>query len=173
MSDISEKIGVVQRQPETLNDLKNTQFKMMIRKLPNVTYFAQNVVLPGVQVGVVERNTPVGKLYHPGDYSFDEISINFLVDENLSNWISVYEWMKQITNIGNFTDYNRDEIYSDVSIVSLNNHSGYNKEFQLTNVFPVTLSGIEFDSTSDRSEPVIANVTFRYTLLKVICDCNT
>lgn len=172
MSELTEQIGVVQRQPTNLNDLRNTGFKMLIRKLPSVTYFAQNVVLPGVQIGIAEQKTPVGTIYRPGDYSLDEVSVNFLVDEDLSNWIAVYDWMKQITTIGSYEDYDKDEIFSDVSIVTLTNHSGFNKEFILTNVFPTGLSGIEFDATSDRSEPVIANVTFRYTILKVKCECN-
>ena len=45
-------------QPTNTNFLSQIGAKFMIKKLPNVNYFIQNVALPSVDVGTVEIATP-------------------------------------------------------------------------------------------------------------------
>ena len=46
----------------------------------------------GIDVGTPLRNIQIG-----GDeVSFEELTIQFVVDENMKNWISIYDWIISI-----------------------------------------------------------------------------
>ena len=79
-------------QPRTNNYLATNFFKLEIDSFPTVTYFCQSVNLPSLTASVVE--VPVAGFGIPikspvGRYSYENMSVSFLVDENMENWIEV------------------------------------------------------------------------------------
>jgi hypothetical protein len=40
--------------------------------------------------------------------------------------------------------------------------------FHFIDMFPISLSGLEFDSTRQTAEPAVATVTFEYTYYKIL-----
>ena len=85
--------------PDNLSYLAPTQFELLVKKLPNTKYFATGVNIPSVSVAESLQTTRLGaNVKVPGDkITFGELSINFIVDENMENWTELYTWMEQTT----------------------------------------------------------------------------
>lgn len=164
------------RQPDTNNYLSSNYFKLEITRLPLVTYHCQQVNLPSVSLTPVEQSGPLGTTakWIGGRYTWEELNVSFLVDEDMKNWIEVFEWMEEIgtmvdfkSNISAQTTHKHpgqsQDFFSD-SIISITN-SSYNTKLKVNihDMFPISLSGIQFNSTSSDNEPIVANATFAYT----------
>lgn len=171
-TDLVTNIGVVQKQPSSTNPLNNTSYQFNINRLPNVTWFCQTANLPGLALGNAEQMTPFTRIPREGNATFEDLQIQFIVSEDMKNWHEVFEWIKVCTNIDTFNDYDRAKIYSDASLEILTNKFNRNVVVNFRDLFPVALSGIDFDSITDNSEPVIATANFAYTSYNVILkDC--
>ena len=86
--------------PDNLSYLAPTQFELLIKKLPNTKYFSTGVNVPSISVAEVQQPTRYGaNVKVPGDkISYGEITVTFIVDENMENWTELYTWMSQITS---------------------------------------------------------------------------
>ena len=75
-------------------------------RTPNVQYFCQSVNLPDITIGVKEIQTPVKEYQVPGDkMTFGDLSLTFLINENMDNFYEIYDWMKGLTNPKNFDQF--------------------------------------------------------------------
>ena len=84
-------------QPQNKNNLYQDSFKLIIHRAPHVTYFAESVLFPDVNVGAAEQPTTFATIQRPGDHmTFGEVNITFHLDEDLENWREIFEWMKLI-----------------------------------------------------------------------------
>ena len=161
------------RQPDTNNYLSNNLFKLEITRLPTVTYFCQTASIPSLTLSPVEQPTAYGvrPKWIGGQYSFEDLNVSFLVDENMKNWIEVYEWMRSIGNMEKYSDSiyrsQTGDYFSDITLTITN--SAYKPTHTITFVdaYPIGLSSLDFNSTSNENEPLAVNVTFSYTLYKI------
>jgi hypothetical protein len=168
------------RQPDTNNHLLSNYFKLEITRLPLVTYFCQSVNLPSVNLSPMEQGSRMGTpiKWVGGRYDFDSLTVNFIIDEDMKNWIEVFEWMESIGAMADgaktlnskvfasppeqFSDY-----FSDATLVITN--SSYKPKIKVTlkDIFPISLSGIEFNSTLLDTQPVVATAVFTYTYYSI------
>ena len=81
-----------------LDYIHSSQFRFLITKLPTVEYFVTSVNLPQISLsGEAEINTPFKEISLGGDtVIYEDLSVEFLVDEDLKNWLEVYEWIQGI-----------------------------------------------------------------------------
>ena len=85
------------RQPTKLDYASPTQFKFGIVQLPKVEFFTTSATLPGINMGSAVFPTPYKDIPVMGDkLTYDNLSVSFLVDEHLENYISLHEWMTAI-----------------------------------------------------------------------------
>ena len=83
-----------ERQPTKLDYASPTQFKFSIAKLPKVEFFVSSVNIPGISLGTDEQATPLLDLPYPGDkLTYENLTMTFLVDENLENYREVHGWL--------------------------------------------------------------------------------
>ena len=108
------------RQPTKLDYASPTQFKFQITKLPNVEYFCTAVNIPGISIPSPAQPTPLADIPLPGDtISFEDLSVTFLVDENLENYREIHGWMYGIgfpisrTQFGALVDAGKDRFPTD------------------------------------------------------------
>tara|TARA_R110002020_G_scaffold460445_1_gene678936 strand:- start:237 stop:797 length:561 start_codon:yes stop_codon:yes gene_type:complete len=153
------------RQPITDNYLNNNSFRFSIEKIPQVTYFCQKANIPTLSFGFIEQPTPFGtRLQLSGtQYEFDTMEISFIVDENVRNYMEIYNWMRSMGNIESREDYvdiSRHQTSAELLILS----SAYNPIYavEFSGVFPISLGSIDFDSSVTETEPVIVTATFQY-----------
>ena len=84
---------VPQTQPQTNNYLANNRFQFFLKRCPNLTYFCQRANIPSISFGTSLQSTPtIGPLKRPGtSYLLEDISLGFLIDENMKNWLEIFD----------------------------------------------------------------------------------
>ena len=157
-------------QPSDINFLSPLGYKLQIKKTPNVNYFVQGVSLPSVSLGTADADTPFIKIPFPGTkLTFGNLSVTFKVDENMQNYVELYDWLKAIGFPDNFAQYTNiagaalasgDGVFSDITLIALTSQMQPNIEITFQDCFPVDLSGLEFDSTSGDVQYITATATF-------------
>lgn len=149
------------------NYLSPIEFRFVIKRLPFVTFFTQSVSLPGVSINPVERNTPFKTLYFTGDtLLYDQFTVNFRINENMDNYLEIYNWMVGLGFPDNFEQFanlddSQDGLYSDASLLIMNNGRNPNMLYKFKDIFPVNLSNVDLDTTAGDVDYVVSSVTFQ------------
>ena len=153
-------------QPENLNQLNVISFQTNFLRMPMVDYFCQRVSIPGITSSSIVQSTPFADVPVEGDHLvFEDLSLDFIVDEDLKNYIEIYDWLKALGFPDNFAQYNsqEQELKSDVNIVIHTNKSNPNYIVNFKDIFPIALGAINFDTNATSLEPIVVNAIFRYT----------
>lgn len=163
--------------PSNINPLQSNGFMFAISKLPEVTYFCQEAVLPSLSLPVAEISSPLVNYPIPGEkLTFGELEITFLIDEEMVNYKAVHDWMvglgfpRQREQYRNFL--NKDSIaiselskgYSDATLQILSSANNPIRTIMFKDVFPTNLSSIQLQSTADSTIYLAGNATFMYTV---------
>ena len=169
----------VKRQPSNINHLTPIAYRFNIRKIPNVVYFCQSVNIPGISFPETIQRTPFTPINIQGDTLFyEDLTIRFLVDEDLEAYTEIFNWITALTAPKAFSQYKTERdtnkvlrrstgnLFSSAELIILNNNMNPNKEVIFDDVFPVSLSSIEFDSGSTL-DTLSATVTFKYTTYSI------
>lgn len=163
-------MNALTRQPANRNFLSPLGFKFILAKAPAIEYFVQTVNIPSIGLGVSEVPTPFVKLPLAGDHlEFGEFSISYKIDEDMVNYLEIYNWIKGIGFPDNYTQYRnianlptKDGIYSDATLAILTSSKNANIYVRFKNIFPINLDAVQFDTTQTDVEYVSTTVTFKY-----------
>jgi len=164
---------------ETINpNLLNTaKYKLNFSRLPNTVYFCQSINIPGASFSEVMHNTPFIDLWVPGDkLVLDPLIVTFLIDEDLTTWREIYDWMRGMTFPTNFSEYrNLDKLnkysralstgkpqYADCNVTLLDAANVNNVVFKFYDVFPTALSPFPLNSSDGPDTILTGDVTLRY-----------
>ena len=185
------------RQPTALDYSSPTQFRFLINQLPKVQYFTTEANIPGITLGEGQFNTPLKDIELLGDkLTYEDLTITFIVDENLENYIEMHTWL---TGIGfpkdrkQFSDFRsvtsnmsvktRGEsndigdvrastpelaMTSDSVLTILTNKNNPVVECRFRDVFPTSLSGLTYSQNQTDVEYLTATVNFKYTIYEII-----
>ena len=162
--------GALSNDPTNDNFLSPVGFRFSIRKIPHVNWFLQSATIPGITLGEAIQPTPFLDTAQPGEkLTFDPISITFKVDEDLKNWVELYEWMVGLGTPTEFDEYDRnirehgrEAIVSDATLTTMNSVMNPNFEILFRDVFPLSLGELAFDTTMADIDYVTGTATFRY-----------
>jgi hypothetical protein len=150
------------------NYLSPLEFQVTVKKLPNVEFFVQKFDIPSLSMSPPEVANPFNKLYQGADkITYSEINLSFIIDEKMENYKEVMDWMISITAPQSFDQYrgpskNKEDMFSDVSVLILNSNKNANIRFDFTNCFPISLSSVALDTTQQDIIYPEASVTFQY-----------
>ena len=168
--------------PSNKNFLSPVGFKFVIGRTPNVDYFCQAASIPEVSIGVREIPTPVKDYSVPGDkMTFGDLSLRFLVNEDMDNYFEIYTWLKGLTNPKVQSDFAKyiatvDEkgrssqfmkTMSDARLLVLNSNYNSIATINFYNIFPTSLTTLEFDASATDINYFTAEVNFRYTIYEI------
>lgn len=150
------------------------EFQISIKRLPNVEFYTQSVQLPGISTnsGSMETNNPFGRMPNNGTkIQYSDLDLTFIIDENMQNYFEISDWIKGLTYPENFKQFknlkeSRDSLYSDISILISNSSKNPKIKFTYEGAFPVSLSGVQLDTTSADVIHPKATVTFTYLTYK-------
>ena len=185
------------RQPTALDYSSPTQFRFLINQLPKVQYFTTEANIPGITLGEGTYNTPLKDLPLLGDkLTYDDLTITFIVDENLENYIEMHTWLtgigfpkdrKQFSEFrsatSNMSVKTRGEsndigdvrastpelaMTSDSVMTILTNKNNPVVECRFRDVFPTSLSGLTYSQNQTDVEYLTATVNFKYTIYEII-----
>ena len=172
-------MALIQKQGEavsarTLTDNDNflspLGFRFQLNRAPNVEYFCKTASLPTISLNEAPQSNPMVVIARPGDrLNFEPLSITFGVDEDMTNYLELFNWMLAL---GHPTDLNQykalsSEVVSDGSIIVLTSHNNANIRISYTDLWPMTLSPLTFDIGQIDLEYLEAECTFRYRQFQV------
>ena len=162
------------------NYLSPTGFKFTLSKEPKSVFFCNSARIPDITLQTERQPSYLKDIDIPGDKIFyGDLSLRFLVDENLSNYMTIHNW---ITGLGfpetpqEFKDLitSNDQLrdpklqFSDGSLHILNSNYKDVAIVKFKDLFPVSLSSLEFDATSTNINYFTADVSFKYTIYGIL-----
>jgi hypothetical protein len=160
--------------PDNTNFLSPLVFKFQIRRAPTLNFFVQNVNLPGLHLQHVDQPNPFVVIPHGGDHIiYDDIMVNFKVDENMLNWLEVHNWIRDMGFPQNFEQHKRltdaellsgtaNGRVSDIDLIICNSNRIPTMSVSFIDAFPISLSSVIFDTTLTGESYLTAAATFRY-----------
>ena len=167
-------------QIQNKNFLNPTGFKFILNRAPKVVFFSNQASIPGLNLGVTEQPNYLKDIPIPGDkLQFQDLTLRFLVDEDLENYLEIQHWLRGL----GFPD-SLKEIYewqssnpnapsstlnytSDGTLNVLSSSNTPNFKVKFLDMFPVSLSDLDFDATDSDIDYLTANVTFKYTIYNI------
>lgn len=154
------------------NFLSPFGYKLVLTRLPNVDFFCQSVRTPLVMLGSTSVPNPFQALQMPGTgINFGNLSISFKVDEDLQNYREIFDWIEALGITDDFQNYaalanagsvSSKRVFSDGSLVILSSSKNPNQELSFVEMFPVSLGGMTFNSTSTEMQYMEATAEFKF-----------
>lgn len=167
--------------PANINPLSPNGFLFNITKLPNLSFFCQSVNLPGITLGAPEFGNPFNVAPIPGEtLTYDQLQVQFLVDEQMANYQSIYNWIVALGFPESYDQYvtfvagdtnNYSELaknYSDATLQILTANNQTAKAIQFLDLFPVSIDSLQFAGTNNDVQYLVGNATFRYGYYKFL-----
>lgn len=142
------------------NLLNPINFYFKLSKTPNVEYLVQGVGIPGVNLGSIQTPTPFVRVTNPGNMTYDDLRVTFKVGENLTSYLEIYNWMVELSRPDSFDQYKYTA--SDASVLILNSARRPIIDVSFTDVFPTSISPIDFDATLEDIQYVTVDATFSF-----------
>ena len=154
------------RQPLNENPLQLNEFRFVLHRIPNTVYMCQSANLPGIKAGENFQPSPFSVKIRRVGTSFDQgdLVLKFIVNENMSNWMEIRNWMRTQTGETGFEQNSWEgQKYSDATLILMNSASKPFIKASFHRCFPILLGGIDFSSTVTDIAPATCDVTFAYT----------
>ena len=166
-------------QIQNRNFLAPVGFKFTLAKYPKVDFFSNSARIPELSLGTAIEPSYLKDIDIPGEkLTYGDLTIRFLVDENMENYMAVHNWLKgigfpesptqfrdQTTNDEGIRD--EKEVFSDGSLHILNSNFQDVAIVKFQDLFPVGLTSLEFDATETDINYFTAEVSMRYTVYNI------
>ena len=172
--------SALDNQIENRNFLSPVGFKFSLAKEPKAAFFCNSARIPEISLGTAVQPSYLKDVDVPGDkLTYGDLTLRFLVDENLENYMSIHNWLTGlgypestqdyrdlITNDRGITD--PKEAFSDGSLHILNSNFRDTAIVKFRDLFPVFLTSLEFEATEADTTYFTAEVTFKYTVYNIL-----
>ena len=172
------------RQIENRNFLSPTGFKFSIVKSPKVAFFCNQANIPDLTLGVAVQPSYFKDIDQPGDkVTFGDLNLQFLVDEDLKNYMEIQNWIRgmgfpedateahniQLTgNPGMDLKSRRwQNMFSDGTLQILSSSMVAKFQVVFRQMFPYSLTTLDFDATATDIDYFTANVSFKYLIYEI------
>ena len=184
----------INRQPSGtgLDYADPTKFKFQTTKLPRVEFNCIQANIPGITLTEIQQPTRLIPLKIPGnDLTFENLNITFIVDEDLTNYRSVHDWMAGLAQMDSDDKYralitdggdrmplsqqnnsqdagrvtsatNDGAIFSDAKLIILSARNIPLVELSFEDTYPKSLSALDYNQSATDVEYLTATVTLGY-----------
>ena len=164
------------------NYLSPVGFKFTLAKEPKVSFFCTNTRIPEITLQTEIQQNYLKDIDVPGDkITYGDLSLKFLVDEDMTNYMAIHNWITGLGFPNSAQDYrdlltNQDDItqpldskraFSDGSLYILNSNYNTTAIVKFKDLFPVSLTSLEFDSTQTDIQYFTAEASFKYTIYDI------
>lgn len=169
-------------QIQNRNFLSPVGFKFTLAKEPKVNFFCNSARIPEITLNILQQPTYLKDLDIPGGkLQYGDLNLRFLVDEDLVNYMAIHNWLTGLGFPESTQDYrdlltNEDDLtqpldpkraFSDGSLYILDSNFNTNAIVKFKDLFPVSLTSLEFDSTQTDIQYFTAEVSFKYTVYNI------
>lgn len=142
----------------TINNLGSSNWIAFIPGHDELTIKLTKFNIPEVNAGVTAiGNRTEFVMQTSGDHiQYDNLVLEFLVDENLLNYIKLYQWMRDNTKRG-------IEESASIFVQFVGNDRKFQGvELEFYEAFPITLAEVPLDTDGHETD-VVCTATFAYT----------
>lgn len=175
-------MGWYQTQLKNRNYLSPAGFKFILERSPKVSFLCKTASIPEINIGTIERPTPFVRIPYEGNVTYGALSLDFLVDEDLENYLEIHNWIRGMGVPENFEERREfetkygiprlepnkfDIVTTDATLEVLNNNLNPAFDVIFKDIFPVSLTSIPFDVGVGDIEPFTASVQFRYSIYEI------
>ena len=184
---MTDSVSPFDKQIANRNYMSPLGFKLILTKTPKADFLCQSANIPQISMGTAIQPTYLKDIAVPGDkVLYDDLRVRFLVDEQMENYLSIYNWMTGLgypENAGQFRQLKKDDLRTDASVsddadpryfefsdATLQILSSNYKPSVLVNfkdAFPTTLSTLDFDVSTRDYAYFTAEVSFKYTIFTI------
>ena len=164
------------------NLLQGSKFKLNFDRLPDVSFFCTSVNIPGLSLSENMRATPFVDYAIAGDkLTYEKLEITFLINENLSPWKEVHDWMRGLGFPTNFDEYKNLAAlqasklypglstlgteapqYSDGRLSIFTNKNNPVVTISFKDLYPVEISSIDFATKMTAEDIISGTARFAY-----------
>ena len=169
-------MSALDKTPKNVNYLNPLNFQFQIKRAPTVNFMLQRVNIPSLVLPFNTTPTLWQPLPHSGGkLQYGDFSISFKIDEDMLNYMEIFNWMEKLGYPENFDQYKSiatktiesgEGIVSDVTLIIYNGINKPNFEVTMRDAFPIELTTDEFITTDETVNYVTANAKFRYLQFK-------
>lgn len=160
---------------QNINYLQPTAFKLVIdrKKFGNLEYFAQTITHPSISIAAADVPFRRLNIHMAGDkLTFNELTATIIIDENLSAYSEMYDWMKRLVEEPNKTRALIDpEEYStavDITLSVLSSKNNAVKQIRYVDCVPTDLGDINFEATTQDVQFLTFPVSFRFSYFELV-----
>jgi len=146
------------------NLLSPIGFQFVLTRTPNIEYLVQNVSIPGMQLGNADVPTPFVRIVQAGNLTYDNLSVTFKISENLESYLEIFNWMEALGHPDEFDQY--ADLRSDAKLIILNSAKRPTFEVTFTNIYPTSISDVNFDATLGDVQYLNATATFAFDRMR-------
>ena len=178
------------QQPTVYDYATGTQWRLAFNRLPKTTWFCTAATIPGITLGEAQYATPMSDVILSGDkLTFETLNITFIVDEELQNYRELWDWIVGMGSPVNHsqwettlskgdgavrtfgtsdadprtkTTYEESNLYSDSTLIVYNSKNKAKVNVLFKNMFPTSLSALEYSQELTDVEYFKASASFRY-----------
>ena len=164
------------------NFLSPAGFNFTITKTPKVSFFCSSASIPEITFNTNTQPTYLKDIDIPGEkLEYQDLMVRFLVDEDLKNYMAIHNWMTGIgypESLGDFKtettadDGSRDmnQQFSDGSLSILNSNYRTNAIVKFKDLFPTSLTSLEFDTSVTDIQYFTAQANFKYLVYNIVAE---
>ena len=184
---MTDSVSPFDKQIANRNYMSPLGFKLILTKTPKVDFLCQSANIPQISMGTAVQPTYLKDIPVPGDkVLYDDLSIRFLVDEQMENYLAIYKWITGLgypESLGQYDQLRKDDIrtnasvsddgdpryfeFSDATLQILNSNYRPSLLINFIDAFPISLSTLEFDVSQRDYSFFTASVTFKYTIFNI------
>ena len=187
LSTVLNEVSSITTTPVT-NFLRPNAFRFLIKNLPSVAFTCQSANLPSLSLGFTTQPTPFLDIPHVGDKNlFGDFTIRFLITEDMSNYIELYEWLVALgfpNDYNQYRNFSGDRLnrfpfvkdsrgapiavaYSDATLTILDSNNVPKTNINFKDAFPVSVEALDFDITSSSVDYFVGIASFKYKLFDI------
>jgi len=171
---------VFSNQIQNRNFLSPTGFKFTLQKYPKVSFFSNGCRIPDITLNTTVQNNYFKAIDIPGDQvEYGDFYLKFIVDENMENYMAIHNWITALGFSQNHDEFkklitNEDGIqdprlqFSDGTLQILNSNYRTIAKVVFEDLYPVSLTSLEFEATDTDINYFTAEVTFKYTVYNIL-----
>ena len=168
-------------QPTVLDYATGTQWRLAFNRVPKMTWFCTAATIPGISLGEATYPTPIHDIFLAGDkLTFENLNITFIVDEELQNYRELWDWLVGMGTPKSPSQwlpelkkgdgsvrkkggsYEESNFYSDATLIVYNSKNIPKVEVKFKDMFPTSLSALDYSQELSDVEYFKASATFRY-----------
>ena len=170
------------------NYLRPNAFRFTINEIPKVAFTCQSANLPGLSIGFAVQPNPFLDLPRIGDkVQFGEFTIRFLISEDMSNYLEIYDWLVALGFPNDYNQYRtftgerlsrfpfiRNQTgdseaiaYSDASLIILDSNNLPKTRINFKDLFPISIEALDFDISSSTVDYFVGIASFKYASFEI------